>query len=254
MNINDFNNNNTNNNGGAKKERVAQDPLNGAFEARIVEIIDLGVTLPNQFFGAKPEEQMFSITVELSGKFLKEADGTYNEKLPRWISIDYNMYQLKNRLFANADPDLSKTGGEIAKLIGLPVVVVVSTNTSAKNGKVYENIKGFTPVSEMLANMLPELKNPSKLVMLADANTKDDYNKMPQWKKDKVAKAINWVGSALQVAVGGAQQEPQKPVEQPRQEVKEDDVPDYVKNVPEPKPSDIPNVDEDDVYGDDIPF
>ena len=200
----------------------------GNYPARVVQIIDLGIQPQRPFKGQeKPPKPEIYVTYELLDEFLLDEDGEEIEDRPRWISETIPMNPLNSELakstkrYVALDPEL-KHDGDWSKLIGTPCMVTIVANP-AKDGRrdeegnvvVYNNVAGVQAMRKKDAAKAKELVNEPKVFDMSDPDL-DVFSSLPDWLKDKIKGALDFEGSALDVALGG---EPKEAVE----EVEEDE-------------------------------
>lgn len=182
----------------------------GAYPARIVQIIDLGLQPQPDYLGeAKEPAYEIDITYELLDEFCVSEDGTVNEDLPRWVSERIPLKSLKAEKAKSTlrylvlDPKM-EFKGEFLSLVGKPCMVnIVENPGKGKNaGKVFNNVSGISQMRDKEATKAPELKNPAVTFSL-DTPDINVFNKMPSWLQDKVKANLEFNGSKLQKLLGG---------------------------------------------------
>lgn len=195
--------------------RVEQPNLEpGGYPARLVQIIDYGLQPQRPFQGQdKPPALEIGLTYELCDEFMVDEKGNIVEDKPRWISETIPLHNLQadkakstQRYYA-LDPT-EQFEGDFTKLLGLPCIVNVVNNKS-NNGKVYDNVASLSTVRAKDAVKLPELVN-DPVVFSLDEPDMEVFQKLPEWIQDKLKANLNFNGSILQRALGGAP-EPDKP-------------------------------------------
>lgn len=192
------------------KARVQQDELPvGNYMCRIAQVLDLGVrprekwdTGSNSYVvdTEKAPCQVMMVTYEFTTEFVKDAEGVEDETKPRWLSETLNLFSLdvdlatSTKRYKAIDPTLSQDG-DWTKLVGAPcmVTIVHKKNGKSKIGSVAPSIKGIP---------FPEMKNDPK-VFLIDEPDMEIFGSLPDWIQEKVKEAINFKGSALDVALNG---------------------------------------------------
>ena len=196
----------------------------GTYAARVVQVLDLGVQAQRPYKGEeKPPVHEVMLTYELTEEFMKDDDGEDIEDKPRFISETFPFRSLQSDLakstkrYRALDPE-EKFGGDFTLLIGSPCNVTVTQN-EGKNGRIYNNISGISPMQSSKAKGLPELINEPK-VFLMDSPDPEVFESLPEWIQEKMKSNINFEGSPLQATLSG------KPIT-PKDEEKEDDVPDF---------------------------
>ena len=191
--------------GGTRKD---VDPLeSGTYPARLVQVIDLGVQEQQPFKGdPKPPAQEIMVTYEFSDEFMKDDDGEDIEDKPRWLSETFPLHSLNSDLAKSTkryyalDPDCEEEG-DWTQLTGRPVMVTIVQNRNDKTGKVYNNIKGTSPMRAKEAAKLPDLKNPSKVFDQSNVETLDIMLTLPEWIQNKIKEGLEWEGSAMDKAL-----------------------------------------------------
>jgi hypothetical protein len=104
--------------------------------------------------------------------------------------------------------------GDWSQLIGAPcmVTVVVDEGKGKNAGKKYENVAAVTAMRPKEAAKAPALVNPSKLFDFYNPDM-EVFNKLPQWLQDKMKSAVDFGGSALELALEGDEVPlPEKPL------------------------------------------
>jgi len=198
-------------NGGGKKA----DPIDaGAYPARLVQIIDLGVQEQQPFKGEpKPPAQELMTTYELVDEFMKDEDGEDIEDKPRWQSETFVLHNLASDMakstkrYTALDPNLEHDG-DWTELVGSPVMVTITKDQGkGKNAdKVYNNISGTSSMRAKEAAKLPELKNPAKIFDQSDISTVDIFFTLPQWIQDKIKSGLEFEGSEMEYAINNYKQ------------------------------------------------
>lgn len=205
--------------GGNRKATAPLEP--DVYRARPVQLIDLGLQPQRPYQGQeKPPAHEIMLTYELCDEFMKDDEGNDIEDKPRWISENFPLHPLRSdkarstkRLFA-FDP---KDGfqGDFTKCIGIPVNVTVVNNVSGDT--VYSNVGNVAPMSPKKAATCPELVNKAKVFDL-EAPDLDVFNALPGWLQEKIKGNLNFQGSPLQRALGGAPAPEQKKPEANQQD------------------------------------
>jgi hypothetical protein len=179
----------------------------GGYEARVVQIIDLGEQKQRPYKGQeKPPCNEIMVTYEFCNEFLKDEDGKELEDKPRWYSERIPMkpfYSEKARStkrYKAIDPNMVHDANW-AKVVGMPCIVVMVHNT--KDDKTYCNIGDVTPIREKVAKTLPELVNPPKVFDLEEPDLEVFYS-LPEWVQDLIRGNLKYNGSTLHKALGGA--------------------------------------------------
>jgi hypothetical protein len=186
----------------------------GTYPCRVVEIIDLGVQPQRAFEGqAKPPVQHIRITYEFTDEFCVDADGNEQEDKPRWLSEDIPFHPLTSDLakstkrYKAIDPK-DDFDGDFTLLVGCPCnVTITATEGKGKNaGKVFNNIASVNTMRKRDAEKCPKLVNEPTVFLIEDPD-KGVWGKLPQWLQEKITSAIDFKGSALDVALNGEAKE-----------------------------------------------
>lgn len=204
--------------------RVVQEPVKiGNHAARVVQVIDLGLQPQRPYKGQeKPPCHSIHMTYELSHEFMLDEDGVADEEKPRWLSEDFPFRSLKAELakstkrYLAIDPDQT-AGGDFTKLVGMPCTIGVVHNPGKgkHQGKVFDNIGTVTGPTAMPGYTQPELVNEPKVFVL-DEPDMEVFSSLPEWLQEKIKSNLEYKGSALEKALGGADSEP--PVQQEESE------------------------------------
>lgn len=195
--------------GSPKGNFVPQENIEpGAYPARLVQIISLGLQPQRPFKGQeKPPANELMFTYELVDTFMKDEDGNDIEDKPRWISETFPLRSLaaenarSTERYLAFDPEKIYEG-DFAQLIGQPVNVIIVNNASGD--KVYDNVGNVTAMRAKDAAKCPPLVNPTKVFDLDDPDM-EVFNALPQWIRDKIKGNLHFKGSTLEklVAAGG---------------------------------------------------
>jgi hypothetical protein len=186
---------------------VEQESLEaGAYPARVVQIIDLGVQAQRAYQGQeKPPKPEVYITYELLDVFMKDKDGNDLEDKPRWISeriplssLDADLAKSTKRYLA-LDPG-KEFGGDFTQLINAPCLVTVALNK--KDGRVYENVAQVGQMRPKDAAKAPDLKNPPK-VFVMDAPDVEVFQSLPEWLQKLIQQGLKYKGSPLDKKLSG---------------------------------------------------
>lgn len=185
----------------------------GVYPARLVQLIDLGLQPQKAYQGKeKAPVQEIMLTYELVDTFMKDENGNDLEDKPRFISETLPFYGLfadkakSTQRYLAFDPK-EDFDGEFAKAVGMPINVAVVNNQVGE--KVYDNVATISSMRPRDADKCPALVNPSKVFDL-DAPDMEVFNGLPKWVQDKIKGNLNFNGSVLEKAIGGA---PVKPAE-----------------------------------------
>ena len=193
----------------------------GVYPARIVQILDLGLQPQRPFQGKdKPPANEIMFTYELVDSFMVDEDGKDREDKPRWLSETIPLYSLdqdkakSTKRYEAADPD-GVFDGDFSKLIDIAINVSVVHNKSGD--KTYTNVANTAAMRAKDAAKCPALVNPSK-VFDCDEPDMEVFKKLPEWIQEKIKSNLNYNGSKLQKALGGAPKKEQaKKEEAPEQ-------------------------------------
>lgn len=201
------------------------DPIEpGAYEGRVVQIVDLGLQ-KQQFKGEEklPKDELY-LTVELLDEFMKDEDGEDILDKPRWISERFTMNSLESenakstkRYFA-LDPT-NKYGGDWTKLLGTPCVVTIVNNPDKKDPSIiYDNIHSISAMRAKAAKNAPELVNTPLVFDRADADVTAFYS-LSKYVQNLIRNALDFEGSDLALALeafGDGSEEAKKEVKSKR--------------------------------------
>lgn len=187
----------------------------GNYPARVVQVLDLGLQAQRPFQGKeKPPANEIMITYELGTEFMLDDDGNELKDKPRWISEILPLYNMKadmaksTKRMNSLDP-AGALDGDFSQIVGLPCTLTAVHNASRTDKtKIYVNIGGVTP--PMKGFPVPELVNPPRVFDI-DAPDMETFNSLPDWIQDKMKANLNFQGSALQAALGGAAAPSQAP-------------------------------------------
>jgi len=192
----------------------------GTYGARLVQILILGVQPQREFKGeAKPPKLEIMLTYEFNDEFMKDEDGEDILDKPRWLSETMPFNNLAAELAKStkryyAFDAKGEYDGDWSQLIGAPcmVTVVVDEGKGKNAGKKYENVAAVTAMRPKEAAKAPALVNPSKLFDFYNPDM-EVFNKLPQWLQDKMKSAVDFGGSALELALEGDEVPlPEKPL------------------------------------------
>ena len=220
-------------------DRKRPDPLEaGSYPARVVQMMILGIQPQRAFKGEdKPPRLTIRITYEFLDEFLKDEEGNDLDDKPRWLSEEFPFMSLKADLAKSTkryyalDPE-DRADGDWSKLIGAPCVVTIVQEKDKRPGvdRIYEKVANVSAMRPKEAAKAPELKNPPLVWDFYNPDV-DVFNSMPDWLKEKIKGAVDYHGSALETALGGAQasskggdsQEQKKPSKAPVEASDEED-------------------------------
>lgn len=196
------------------------------YNARLVQLIDLGVQPQRAYQGkekAPANEVMF--TYELCDVFMVDEDGKELEDKPRWISetlpffgVQADMAKSSKRYLA-FDPT-NEQGGDLSIMLDVPCNLTLVIN--AKGDKVYENIGNIAAMSAKKKAACPPLQNKARIFDFDEPDL-EVFNSLPDWIKKKITEALNFKGSNLEEALGGAAAPKAEEKKAPRVKVEEAD-------------------------------
>ncbi len=201
---------------GGGKRGPKQPPIEaGAYPARVVQIIDLGVQDQRAYKGEdKPPAHQMQLTYELVDEFCfvidedtDEITDTVDETKPRWISETFALFNLEADLATSTkrykalDPDM-EFEGEFPSLIGVSCMVTVTAKpgTGDKADITYNNVGGVATMRAKQKDTCPELVNEPKVFLLDSPDT-DVFNSFPNWIQDKIKENHNYSGSELEMVL-----------------------------------------------------
>ena len=207
------------------------DPLEpGTYPARLVQILTLGVQKQRPYKGEeKPPVLELMLTYEMLDEFMKNEDGEDLEDKPRWLSETFAFHNLSAELAkstkryyaldANGEHD-----GDWSKLIGAPCMVTVtqSEGKGANVGRIYENVASVSAMRPKEASKAPELVNPPKVFDFYDPDM-EIFGALPEWLQNKMKDALDFEGSALDLALNGGKVKAKKAVKAPEPDEDEEE-------------------------------
>lgn len=177
-----------------KKTESTRTPIerlpDGAYPARVVQIIDIGVQEDTFNASNGPAPKVF-----IQFEFPTETIDIDGEAMPRWLGREYKVFTGEKaaltQLVKALDPsgEKSEYGANVEGLLGLPCMVTVGSTKSdkAKISSVTGLPKGFS---------VPELANDS-FIFDMDNPDPEIWEKLPDWMKNKIREANNYSKSAL---------------------------------------------------------
>jgi hypothetical protein len=196
--------------------KVEQKALDGAFPARIVQIVFLGVQEQRAYQGQpKPPCDSVRITYELSHEFMADEEGNEVEDKPRWESetIPFKAASLdlatSTKRFKAYRPGVTSLNEYVwdSTLLGTAVQLTMKSRTvkeGAHAGRTFNDVKGVTPAANMPGYTQPDLVNPALFFDPEDdAVDAAVFNDLPQWLQDEIKKANNYQGMPLYTALKG---------------------------------------------------
>ena len=187
----------------------------GAYPARTVGIIDLGLQ-PQSYKGEeKAPGRMVNVTYELVDEFMVDEDGQPDKAKPRWLSEQFVLHNIESEKakstarYKALDPT-NVYHGDFLALVDIPVNVTIVLNPNPKNkDRPYENISGITTMRTKDAEACPALVNKPTTFDL-DEPSLEVYEKIPAWLKKKIESNLEFNGSLFQTLLGAEDKPPQK--------------------------------------------
>jgi hypothetical protein len=177
----------------------------GAYPARLVQVIDLG--LQKQEFGGevKPPKNDIWTTYELVDEFMTGEDGEPDTEKPRWLSeriplnnLDSDLAKSTKRYYA-LDPN-EEEDGEWANLLGRPALVVVTKKKREDGDRNY--IGGTSAPRAKDAAKYAPLVNEPKVFMLDNPDL-EVFNSLPDFLKEIIKEGLEFEGSLLDKLLKG---------------------------------------------------
>jgi len=158
----------------------------------IVQVIDLGVQPGGTYLGeVKPDAQKVRITYELVNE-LHDFDG---EQKPLIISEEIkfsgNEKSVCYKRLTSLDPGMKKTGGDLTKLLGMPVMVqVIHKQGKGKHeGKVFANVGSVAPAMKGIA--LPESTFNELMWYSPSRHDEDVFQKLPEFMRNMIESRLD---------------------------------------------------------------
>lgn len=172
----------------------------GAYPARLVQIIDLGVQ-PQEYQGEvkAPKNEIWT-TYELVDEFMPDEDGEDDVTRPRWISESFPLNHLDSdrakstKRYYALDPK-EEHEGEWSELLTKPVLVTI-IQKETKTGE-YNNVGGTSAMREKEASKLPDLVNEPKVFLMSNPDV-EVFLSLPQFLQDKIKDGLEYEGSKLE--------------------------------------------------------
>lgn len=202
-----------------KSNKVSPVPQEGVQLAIVVNVVDLGVQ-PGSFYQGtqKPPAQKVRVTYELPHD-THEFDG---EQKPLLISEDFpfsghELSKCSKRLHG-IDPGLKKTGGDLSKLVGMPVQVMI-THRPGKGkyeGRTFADVNSVSPLMKGMV-VTDEPYNPT-FFYTPSAHDPVVWEKLPTFLQEIINNRLD------------AQSQPQtasKPAPKPTPQPEVDDTPPF---------------------------
>jgi hypothetical protein len=201
-----------------KGDRPEVEPLEpGAYPGRLAWVIDLGLQAQRPYKGEEKKPAYEIQTVhELSDEFMKDEEGNDIEDKPRWIWNSFPLFSLesdraKSTKFYYAHDPNEDHEGDWGKLVGSPVIINI-VNNKDKEGKVWENVQGFSSMRPKEAAKAPELKH-EPVVFSLDEPDVEVFKSLPEWIQKKIKDGLEFKGSKLDKLLGGKPQKKEEEVE-----------------------------------------
>ena len=174
----------------------------GAYPARIQSVIDLGMQ-PQQYNGEeKPPKQEIMLGYEFSDEFLQDENGEDNPEKPRVISERFALHSLnadraKSTIRYKAiDPQLQYQG-DFAQLVGRPVSLTIVQNKRRKDGKVFNNVAGISPMRAKEEAKCPPLVQDEVVFDQSDPSP-EAWVQLHEWIQKIIKNGLNYSGSAVE--------------------------------------------------------
>ena len=194
----------------------------GAYPARLVQLIDVGIQPQRAFKGEeKPPVHQGRFTYELNDEFMKDEDGNELEDKPRWVSEQIPLYPLSSdratstHRYKALDPEI-KHAGDFTQLIGDPVNITLTKNQRDKDDPGINYIAGTTPVRAKDADKMEPLKNQSVIFSL-EGDDVETFKSFPQWLQDLITSGIDFEKTNFAKALAS-----NKPEQKEENDAKED--------------------------------
>lgn len=209
------------NNSGPKAPAIDE----GAYPARLVQVIDLGLQ-KQEFAGeVKAPKNDIWITYELVDEFMPDEDGNPDENKPRWFSerlplnnLDSDLAKSTKRYYA-LDPN-EEEEGDWTQLIGRPVLVTITRKKRDDGDRNY--IGGTSAPRPKDAAKYNELVNPPKVFSMEDPDL-EVFESLPDFLKDIIKGGLEYEGSKLDQLLSGGKKTTKKEVK--KEEVIDDEIP-----------------------------
>lgn len=178
----------------------------GPYAARLVSVVDMGIQ-PQQPYQGEEKEPAAEIRIvyELSDEFLKDEDGKDMPEKPLWQDERIAMYPLSSEKakstmrYLALDPEM-KHKGNWADLLGSPVMLNI-TQYKTKKGDLRNKIKDTNRMTTKQAAKAPELVNEPFFLDLDNPDMKA-WERLPEWNRDLIRKALNFNDTKLADLVG----------------------------------------------------
>lgn len=204
--------------GGSKFERPPALEA-GAYWARVVQIIGLGLQKQQPFKGEEKEPKMeLMVTYELADEFMLDEEGNEVEDKPRWIietfplnSLEIDLAKSTKRYYA-LDPKVEHDG-DFTKLICSPCNLVLTHSPSKKDPEVvYNNVKDVSAMKSKDVAKMPDLVNDPKVFDPYNPDL-EVFQSLPKWVQDKIKESLDYSG----FADGVSSEKKEEPKEEPKE-------------------------------------
>lgn len=202
----------------------------GAYPARLIAVIDLGLQ-PQEFKGeSKPPKQEIQTIYESCDEFMPGEDGEPDESKPRWFWESFPLNHIKSERakstarYLALDPNL-EYDGDWVEMIGRPVLIGL-IKTKGRDGNEYNNIGGTSTMRAKEAAKLPELVNDPIVFDLSQPDV-EVFLSLPERIQEKIKNSLEFEGSKLDKLLadhkGGDKKPKEEKKEKPKKEVVVDD-------------------------------
>ena len=190
---------------GSKSDLPQQEALeSGAYPARVVRIVDLGVQERRAFQGQpkKPAPHIL-ITYELLDAYCLDDEGKELLESPRWITERFPVFSLdidgamSTKRMKALDPD-NELDGDFAELLGkaLMLTIVNNAGTGQHKGKVFNNVGGVGLMRKRDEDKAAELVNPTTLFDLDEPDMKV-WDKLEGWLQKLIQEGVDFEHTTL---------------------------------------------------------
>ena len=209
-----------------KSNKTSPVPEEGVQLGVVVNVVDLGVQPGGMYQGApKPDEHQIRITYELPND-THEFDG---EQKPLLISETFKfsgseLSKCYKRLHG-IDPGLKITGGDLAKLVGLAVQVMIvhRVGKGKHEGRVFANVAAVSPLMKGMKGP-DETYNP-QFFYSPSSHDEESWSKLPDFLKEIINNRLDATDKPVSAS---------KPAPKPTPQGTADDEPPF-------EPDDLPN-------------
>lgn len=178
----------------------------GAYSARIVQIIDFGLQYEtdyktNEIKTYEDGNPVIKHKVWINFEFPEETIEIDGEEKPRWYGKEYTVSSHeKSALYAllkSVDPkgEATDKGRNVKGLLGLPAMVTIGSTSSGK-----AKISGVSAVPKGL--QVGALVNEEFFLDL-DSEDVDSFNNLPGWMKERIKLGIGFSDTTMSKVLGG---------------------------------------------------